>query len=37
MNFVQSLADPCLYTCKERGIMLPAYVDDIVTALRDVV
>jgi hypothetical protein len=37
MDFVQSLADPCLYTCKERGIMLLVYVDDIVVASRDAV
>jgi hypothetical protein len=37
MDFVQSLADPCLYTCKERGIMLLVYVDDIVAASRDAV
>jgi hypothetical protein len=37
MDFVQSLADPCLYTCKERAIMLLVYVDDIVVASRDVV
>jgi hypothetical protein len=37
MDFVQSLADPCLYTCKERGIMLLVYVDDIITASRDAV
>jgi hypothetical protein len=37
MDFVQSLADPCLYTCKERSIMLLVYVDDIVAASRDAV
>jgi hypothetical protein len=37
MDFVHSLADPCLYTCKERSIMLHIYVDDIIAASRDVV
>jgi hypothetical protein len=32
MNFVQSLADPCLYICKERGIMLLVYIDVIIEA-----
>jgi hypothetical protein len=37
MDFVQSLADPYLYTCKEHGIMLLVYVDDIITVSRDAV
>jgi hypothetical protein len=37
MDFFQSLTDPCLYTFKERGIMLLVYVDDIVAASRDAV
>jgi hypothetical protein len=31
-GFVQSLADPCLYTHADRGIKLLVYVDDIVAA-----
>jgi hypothetical protein len=37
MDFVQSLEDPCFYTCKEHDIMLLVYVDDIVAASRDTV
>jgi hypothetical protein len=37
IDFVQSLTDPCLYTYKERGIMLLVYVDDIVAASGDAV
>jgi hypothetical protein len=37
MDFVQSLANPCLYICKECGIMLLVYVDDIVAVSRDAV
>jgi hypothetical protein len=37
MDFVQSFADPCLYICKERGIILLVYVDDIIAASRDAV
>ncbi|EDN93221.1 hypothetical protein SS1G_12167 [Sclerotinia sclerotiorum 1980 UF-70] len=32
MDFVQSLADPCLYTSQDHSIMLLVYVDDIVVA-----
>jgi hypothetical protein len=37
MGFVQHLADSCLYICKEPGIMLLVYVDDILGASRDAV
>jgi hypothetical protein len=37
IDFVETLADPCLCTCKERGIMQLVYVDNIVTASRDLV
>jgi hypothetical protein len=35
MGFIQSLVDPCLFTCKERSMMLLVYVNDIVAASRD--
>ncbi|CAL3971294.1 unnamed protein product [Diplocarpon coronariae] len=34
MGFVQSLADPCLFTHAERGIKLLLYVDDIAAAAK---
>ncbi len=34
VGFTQSLADPCLYTHANRGMILLLYVDDIVTAAK---
>jgi hypothetical protein len=34
-GFVQSLADPCLYTHADRGVKLLVYVDDIVAAAKN--
>jgi hypothetical protein len=34
-GFQQSLAEPCLYTHKQRGIIILLYVDDIPAAARD--
>lgn len=35
MGFTQSLADPCLYMFKEKGLSLLVYVDDIIAAAED--
>jgi hypothetical protein len=34
IGFVQSLADPCLYTHAKRKIILLVYIDDIPTAAK---
>jgi hypothetical protein len=35
MGFIQSLADLCFFTYKERSMMLLVYVDDIIAVSRD--